>query len=586
MIFCANGFIFEGELIVGGRKMGSMRKRLLVLTLLIGSIGLAASLVIWVNSMQVQKGVNELDEITKINESYFDLVQSYQSTLADMYFVVSSGYSKTHVQKIEENLTQTEKKLQDFEPYFTEFEEFGQLKQYFVVSHETLSKQFDIISDVSNVANMDRVRITTSEDLAKARNQIERANDSGMEFLQEFNEENRKVIQDKVVSTERLTLVTLAILVLVPILALLSFRKTFNKGVNQVLSRVNAYQEGDFLYNAEQSFRKDEFGQIETSLSTMGQNIEQLMQGSLGANQRLQLVMKELLVAAEQNLEESAGIKQRSEQVTEKVSMQYEGTAAISAVTEQASASTQEIYSIVDEMKRNLEGMESLSKRGAQSLKQMVADMHQSSKETETIVDRFTKIKVDIDEANSFLKGITEITTQTNLLALNASIEAARAGEAGKGFAVVADEIRKLSGQTDLFSKQINGITGRIQEDTNEVLKEFQLFKETIEQTNEKNEASAKLFQEIATNSGTLLEQGTHITVTMEEISQGVNEIVHAVNDLVASSSELTEEMGEVVKAADHQVDLSNNMRRTVDTVKETAEDLAANIASINMNKS
>ncbi|WP_404429824.1 methyl-accepting chemotaxis protein [Sutcliffiella horikoshii] len=566
--------------------MGSMRKRLLVLTLLIGSIGLAASLVIWVNSMQVQKGVNELDEITKINESYFELVQSYQGTLADMYFVVSSGYSKTHVQKIEENLTQTEKKLQDFEPYFTEFEEFGQLKQYFVVSHETLSKQFDIISDVSNAANMDRVRITTSEDLAKARNQIERANDSGMEFLQGFNDENRQVIQDKVVSTERLTLVTLAILVLVPILALLSFRKAFNKGVNQVLSRVNAYQEGDFLYNADQSFRKDEFGQIETSLTTMGQNIEQLMQGSLGANQRLQLVMKELLVAAEQNLEESAGIKQRSEQVTEKVSMQYEGTAAISAVTEQASASTQEIYSIVDEMKRNLEGMESLSKRGAQSLKQMVADMHQSSKETETIVDRFTKIKVDIDEANSFLKGITEITTQTNLLALNASIEAARAGEAGKGFAVVADEIRKLSGQTDLFSKQINGITGRIQEDTNEVLKEFQLFKETIEQTNEKNEASAKLFQEIATNSGTLLEQGTHITVTMEEISQGVNEIVHAVNDLVASSSELTEEMGEVVKAADHQVDLSNNMRRTVDTVKETAEDLAANIASINMNKS
>ncbi|WP_404446261.1 methyl-accepting chemotaxis protein [Sutcliffiella horikoshii] len=566
--------------------MGSMRKRLLVLTLLIGSIGLAASLVIWFNGMQVQKGVSELDEITKVNEGYFELFQSYQSTLADMYFVVSSGYSKTHIDKIEKNLAQTEKKLEDFEPYFTKYEEFGQLKQYFVVSHETLSKKFDIISDVSNAANMDRLRVTTSEDLAKARNQIERANESGMQFLQAFNDENRKVIQDKVTATERWTLVTLAILVLVPILALLSFRKAFNRGVNQVLTRVNAYQEGDFLLDAEQSFRKDEFGQIESSLTTMGQNIEKLMQGSLGANQRLQLVMTELLVAAEQNLEESEGIKQRSEQVTEKVSMQYEGTAAISAVTEQASASTQEIYSIVDEMKRNLEGMESLSKRGAQSLKQMVADMHQSSKETETIVDRFTKIKVDIDEANSFLKGITEITTQTNLLALNASIEAARAGEAGRGFAVVADEIRKLSGQTDLFSKQINSITGRIQEDTNEVLKEFQLFKETIEQTNEKNEASAKLFQEIATNSGALLEQGTHITVTMEEISQGVNEIVHSVNDLVASSSELTEEMGEVVKAADHQVDLSNNMRRTVDTVKETAEDLAANIASINMNKS
>ncbi|KMJ59243.1 hypothetical protein AB685_09330 [Bacillus sp. LL01] len=566
--------------------MGSMRKRLIVLICLIGGIGLAASLVIWMNSMQVQKGVKELDEITKLNESYFELVQSYQSTLADMYFVVSNGYSKAHIEKIEENLGQTEEKLQEFEPYFTEFEELGQWKQYFVVSHGTLSKQFDTISDVSNAANMDRLRITTSEDLAKARNQVERANVGGMEFLQAYNDENRQVIQAKVSSTERWTLLTLAILVFVPILALLSFRHAFNKGVNQVLGRVNAYQDGNFLYEADQSVRRDEFGQIETSLATMGQNIEQLMNGSLGANQRLQVVMKELLVVAENNLEESAGIKQRSAQVTEKVSMQYEGTAAISAVTEQASASTQEIYSIVDEMKRNLEGMESLSKRGAESLKEMVAVMHQSSKETETIVDRFSKIKVNIDEANSFLKGITEITTQTNLLALNASIEAARAGEAGKGFAVVAEEIRKLSGQTDLFSKQINSITGRIQEDTNEVLKEFQLFKETIEETNEKNEASANLFQEIATSSGTLLAQGTHITVTMEEISMGVNEIVHSVNDLVASSSELTEEMGEVVKAADHQVDLSHNMRRTVDTVKETVEDLAASIASINMNKS
>lgn len=566
--------------------MGSMRKRLIVLICLIGGIGLAASVVIWINGMQVQKGVNELEEITKLNESYFELVQSYQSSLADMYFVVSNGYSKAHVAKIEENLALTEEKLQDFEPYFMEFEELGQWKQYFVVSHETLSKQFDIISDVSNAANMDRLRITTSEDLARARNQVERANEGGMEFLQAYNDENRQVIQDKVASTERWTLLTLAILVIVPILALLSFRQAFNKGVNQLLQRVNAYQAGDFLYESQRSARKDEFGQIEKSLSSMGQNIEQLMEGSLGANQRLQVVMQELLDVAEDNLKESAQIKQRSEQATEKVSMQYEGTTAISAVTEQASASTQEIYSIVDEMKRNLESMEALSKRGAESLKQMVTVMHQSSAETESIVERFSKIKEDIDEANSFLKGITEITTQTNLLALNASIEAARAGEAGKGFAVVAEEIRKLSGQTDLFSKQINGITGRIQEDTNEVLEKFLLFKETIEQTNEKNEASAKLFQDIASSSGTLLEQGTHITVTMEEISIGVNEIVHSVNDLVASSSELTEEMGEVVKAADHQVDLSDNMRKTVDMVKETAEDLAASIASINMNKS
>ncbi|MCA1320357.1 methyl-accepting chemotaxis protein [Bacillus tianshenii] len=562
--------------------MGSMRKRLLVLTVLLAAIGVAASIVIWMSSMQVKKSVNEMEELTELNERYFDLVQSYQSTLTDMYFVVSNGYSKKHVEGIEKNLLGTEEKLANFEPYFKEYEELGQLKQYFVVSHETLSKQYLLISDVSNAANMDRLRIQTSEELAKARNQVERANVTGMEFLQTFNDENRQEIQAQVGSTEFWTLVSLLVVVIVPIFSLLTFRTAFNRGVNLLLERVGAYQQGEFTFTSKRSARKDEFGQVDYALTKMGHNIDQLMKGSLDANQRLQVVMQELLIGADQNLDKSALIKSKSEQVTEKVAMQYEGTAAISAVTEQASASTQEIYSIVDEMKRNLENMETLSKKGAQSVKAMFETMHHSSKETESIVSRFSQIKTSIDEAQSFLKGINEITTQTNLLALNASIEAARAGEAGKGFAVVAEEIRKLSSQTDLFSKEINLITGRIQEDANSVLVEFESFKETIDKTNDQNAASAQLFQDIAANSGTLLEQGTHITAAMEEISLGVNDIVNSVNDLVTSSSELTQQMGEVVNAADHQVAVSNSMKETVDVVKETAEDLASTIESIN----
>ncbi|WP_078378555.1 methyl-accepting chemotaxis protein [Sutcliffiella halmapala] len=565
-----------------GRMMGSMRKRLLLLTVLLAVIGVAASLVIWTNSMQLQQNVKEMDQISELNEQYFELVQSYQSILTDMYFVVSNGYSKKHLEVIDQNIQGTEEKLTKFEPYFEKHEELGQLKQYFVVSHGTLSNQYLLISDVSNATNMDRLRIQTSEELAKARNQIERANVAGMEFLQGFNAENRQEVRNQVASTSLWTVVGLIVVVIVPIISLLFFRTSFNQGVNQLLERVGAYQHGQFTYTTKRATRKDEFGQVEKALTTMGQNIEQLMNGSLDANQRLQVVMEDLLQGANQNLNKSALIKEKSIQVTEKVAIQYEGTAAISAVTEQASASSQEIYSTVDEMKHNLANMESLSKKGAHSVNQLLQTMQQSSKETESIVVRFAKIKSSIDEAQSFLKGINEITTQTNLLALNASIEAARAGEAGKGFAVVADEIRKLSAQTDLFSKEINSITSLIQDDANDVLVEFETFKSTIEQTNEQNEASAKLFQDISDNSGSLLEQGTHITVAMQEISGGVNDIVHAVNELVTSSSELTKQMEEVVHAADHQVDVSNSMKDTVDVVKETAEDLASTIEAIN----
>ncbi|WP_441296499.1 methyl-accepting chemotaxis protein [Bacillus sp. FJAT-45066] len=194
------------------------------------------------------------------------------------------------------------------------------------------------------------------------------------------------------------------------------------------------------------------------------------------------------------------------------------------------------------------------------------------------MVAKFESIKNGIDEAQSFLKSINEITTQTNLLALNASIEAARAGEAGKGFAVVAQEIRKLSGNTDMFASQINEITSRIQTSTTEVLQELQHFQTSMKQTNETNKKSAAIFKELSTSSKMLLEQGTHITIAMEEINVGVTDIVHSVTDLVHSSSNLSAEMEDVVQAANHQVEVSNSLQHTIEQLKQTANELQTNI--------
>lgn len=64
------------------------------------------------------------------------------------------------------------------------------------------------------------------------------------------------------------------------------------------------------------------------------------------------------------------------------------------------------------------------------------------------VTDSLTTVEMlnqSMDDVNTFLSAISQISDQTNLLALNANIEAARAGEAGAGFAVVAKEIQKLS---------------------------------------------------------------------------------------------------------------------------------------------
>ncbi|MBF0154830.1 MAG: chemotaxis protein [Magnetococcales bacterium] len=86
------------------------------------------------------------------------------------------------------------------------------------------------------------------------------------------------------------------------------------------------------------------------------------------------------------------------------------------------------------------------------------------SRQSMEMVHRIDDLSSQMSEVVNFLHDIDAIAEQTNVLALNARIVSARAGEAGKAFAVVADQVRKLSKDSNQFSRKINEVVRRSQD--------------------------------------------------------------------------------------------------------------------------
>ena len=131
-------------------------------------------------------------------------------------------------------------------------------------------------------------------------------------------------------------------------------------------------------------------------------------------------------------------------------------------------------------------------------LNQSAEELSESSKEVENIINQFLEVASQLNndsvllqnkaddinqkfqETNQILESIKSISSQTRLIGLNAAIEAARIGDVGKGFGVVANEIRKLSGNSNDASIEIEKTLKELQTDLENITKEVTSINNTV----------------------------------------------------------------------------------------------------------
>jgi methyl-accepting chemotaxis protein len=171
----------------------------------------------------------------------------------------------------------------------------------------------------------------------------------------------------------------------------------------------------------------------------------------------------------------------------------------------------------------------------------------------------------DLDRKSQQIGGIVEAITaiaeQTNLLALNAAIEAARAGDQGRGFAVVADEVRKLAESSQQAAKEIGGLIGSMQGETQRALSVVQAGAAQTEDGVATVEQARAAFLRIDGSVG--------------DVHERVDEITAAVRRIAAASTKMQGDMDDIVSVAQQSTAATEQVSASTQETSASAQEIA-----------
>jgi methyl-accepting chemotaxis protein len=186
------------------------------------------------------------------------------------------------------------------------------------------------------------------------------------------------------------------------------------------------------------------------------------------------------------------------------------------------------------------------------------------------------ELQKSIQQINTSLGSIVEISEQTNLLSLNASIEAARAGEAGKGFAVVASEVQKLAEQSGAIVKDISSVISVINEKSN---KTFQVVREGNIAVKSGNEIVKKVsgrFDNFDESFNLMNESIVKEQSLVSEIHSAFLSIEKQTSEVASISEENSAATEEIFAEVEEQNSKITNIKNSIEELDKLSSELKA----------
>lgn len=368
-------------------------------------------------------------------------------------------------------------------------------------------------------------------------------------------------------------LMLISVILFVVVLTYFVNRRIVNP-LGALAEAANKVASGDLRKVDGQAGADDEIGQLAKAFGVMAQNLRALMVQVSQSAETLASSSEQLTASAEQSAQ---GASQTATAITEVAA----GTARQTGSVHEAIAVVERMAGDIDQVAEHVGLVEVTSGKAAGAAKDGGAAVEAAVRQMshiETKVAHSGQIVVKLGERSKeigqIIDTIAGIASQTNLLALNAAIEAARAGEQGRGFAVVAEEVRKLAEQSQEAAKQIAGLIGEIQRETDSAVAAMAEGTREVKMGADVVNHAGRAFAEIVALVEQVSEQVRSITDTVQGVARGSQDIVVAVQAIDDISKETASQTQTVSAVTEEQAASMEEIASSSEALAKLAAEL------------